>query len=81
MLAAAECAPNERMAASKWVFLLLATARCAPNIVFILTDDQDHRVAVLLRAGHDARGIVVDAARRAALFAVQPPAWGVVKDR
>ena len=34
------------MAASKWVFLLLAAAECAPNtrapnIVFILTDDQD----------------------------------------
>ena len=40
------------MAASKWVFLLLAAAECAPNqdqvarpnIVFILTDDQDTRL-------------------------------------
>ena len=30
--------------AAQWVFLLLAAAECAPNapnIVFILTDDQD----------------------------------------
>ena len=38
LLAAADCA----MAASQWVFLLLlGAAECAPNFVFILTDDQD----------------------------------------
>ena len=52
-----------------------------PRSVGIVRERRRRRVAVLLRAGRDTRGIVGDAARRAALFAVQPPAWGVVKDR